>query len=142
MCEHGNTKTLIINDRLVDIDSCILPLVKMFNKNGYETIASCCGHGKIPGNIALADGRFIDIHPNKESWVNQPERIQELEDALTKIHNWTKAYPLEVFPEPDFKKAAEVLMTAGISLDAVSASNMRHVIGRLKDIVENVLKGK
>ena len=56
------------------------------------------------------------------------KRIQELEAALERIDNWAKAYPLKAFPEPDFKKVAEVLKAAGLSLDAVSASNMRHVI--------------
>ena len=69
------------------------------------------------------------------------EQIEQLEDALQKINNWAKAYPLEVFPEPDFKKAADVLKSAGLSLDAISASNMRHVIFGVKDIVEQVLKG-
>ncbi|MCJ7482616.1 MAG: hypothetical protein MUO31_06595 [Thermodesulfovibrionales bacterium] len=62
------------------------------------------------------------------------------EEALRKIDNWAKAYPLEVFPEPDFKKVAEVLKAAGISLDAVSASNMRHVIKGVKGIAEQALK--
>jgi len=70
------------------------------------------------------------------------KRIEELEAALVKIDNWAKAYPLEVFPEPDFKKAAEVLKSAGLTLDAISASNMRHVINGVKDIVEQALKDK
>jgi len=74
--------------------------------------------------------------------VGQVERIQELEAALERIDNWAKAYPLKVFPEPDFKKVAEVLKAAGLSLDAVSASNMRHVITGVKDIVEQALKGE
>ena len=61
-------------------------------------------------------------------------------DALQKIQYWASAYPLDVFPEPDFKKVHEVLKVAGISLDAVSASNMRHVINGVKDIIEQALK--
>jgi hypothetical protein len=70
----------------------------------------------------------------------QAEQIENKKDALVKIQNWAKAYPLEVFPEPDFKKVAEVLKAAGISLDTVSASNMRHVINGVKKIVEQALK--
>lgn len=69
----------------------------------------------------------------------QDRRIQEIEAALTRIDNWAKAYPLKVFPEPDFKEVAQVLKDAGISLDAVSASNMRHVITGIRDIVEQAL---
>lgn len=64
------------------------------------------------------------------------ERIEKLEDSLQKILNWIHAYPLEVFPEPDMKKAAKVLEEAGISLDSISASNMRHVLTGIKDIIE------
>ena len=70
------------------------------------------------------------------------ERIEELEDALRGIDNWAKAYPVDVFPEPDFNKVANVLKSAGLSLDAVSASNMRHVLTGIKAKVENTLKDK
>lgn len=43
------------------IDGCIAPLVEALNAVGLTTIASCCGHGHRPGNIALADGREIII---------------------------------------------------------------------------------
>lgn len=61
-------------------------------------------------------------------------------DALTEIENWTKAYPLEVFPEPDFERARQLLEAGGITLDAVSASNMRHVINGVKGIVDTAMK--
>lgn len=32
------------------------------------------------------------------------------------------------FPEPDFEKAARLLRDGGMTLDAISASNMRHVV--------------
>jgi len=63
-------------------------------------------------------------------------------DALDKLRNWAKAYPLTVFPEPDFEAVRETLKKYGFSLDAVSASNMRHVIKGVSDIVENALKEK
>ena len=56
------------------------------------------------------------------------QRIEELEGALENIIEWSKAYPISVFPEPDFKKAARVLKENGMTLDAISASNMRHVV--------------
>jgi len=96
MCEHGNTKTLIIKDKPVDIDSCIFSMVKMFNENGYETIASCCGHGKIPSSIALTDGRFIDIHPNRESWIKKAERIKELEKIADLAYDLHTKDPLNI----------------------------------------------
>jgi len=55
----------------------------------------------------------------------QCERMQE---ALERIANWSEAYPLASFLEPDLKKARELLEAGGITLDAVSAHCMRHVI--------------
>ena len=57
-------------------DPCIAPLVKALNESdlpavpsrlnadGVRTVASCCGHGKRPGRIALADGRELFILPD------------------------------------------------------------------------------
>ena len=39
-----------------------------------------------------------------------------------------EAYPLDVFPEPDWKRAGDLLRAGGITIDAVSASYMRHVV--------------
>ena len=67
-------------------------------------------------------------------------RVEALESALQRIDNWAKAYPIKAFPEPDFEKAAKVLKAAGQTLDAISASNMRYVLNRVKGIVEQALK--
>ena len=57
------------------------------------------------------------------------------EEAIEHINQWAKAYPLDMFPEPDFEKAREALATVGIALDSVSASNMRHVITKVRDLL-------
>ena len=62
--------------------------------------------------------------------------IEILRDKLYRIKQWAEAYPLNVFPEPDFKKVAKVLKENDLSLDAVSASNMRHVINGVKEIIK------
>ncbi len=75
-----------------------------------------------------------------ETFINllilENKRMEELEEKLEKILLWANAYPLEIFPEPDFKKAAQVLKENGITLDAISASCMRHVINGVKAIIE------
>ena len=55
----------------------------------------------------------------------QYERMQE---ALERIVQWSEAYPLDIFPEPDLAKARQLLEAGGITLDAVTAHCMRHVI--------------
>ena len=70
------------------------------------------------------------------------ERIDKMENALRQIDTWAKAYPLNVYPKPDLKKAAEVLKASGMNLDSISADNMRHVLDGIKDIVREALKEK
>lgn len=60
-------------------------------------------------------------------------------DALEILQEWADAYPISIFPEPDFEKAREALKSAGITLDAISASNMRHVINRVRELVKKGL---
>ena len=48
------------------------------------------------------------------------ERIEELEDMLSKIMQWVNAYPLDIFPKPDFARVAKVLEDNGMTLDAIS----------------------
>jgi len=80
-------------------------------------------------NAALAENEQLEIENAR------------YEKALVEINNWAQAYPLDIFPEPDFAVVNEVLKAAGISLSCVSASNMRHVITRVEKITESALKG-
>jgi hypothetical protein len=59
------------------------------------------------------------------------ESIQANTRLRNEIEKWLQAYPLTQFPEPDFAKAAELLTAGGLTLDAISASNMRHVLHRV-----------
>ena len=52
-------------------------------------------------------------------------------DFLHELDGWERAYPLSAFPEPDMRKAAELLKAGGMTLDAISASNMRHVVSQI-----------
>lgn len=70
------------------------------------------------------------------------DRIDVLEEAMLHIMAWSEAYPLEVFPEPDLKKARTLLEAGGITLDAVSASCMRHVVHGVAEIAKEAMEGK
>jgi hypothetical protein len=67
MCDWNNTIAITIDGKVIDVDSCLVPLVKALNELGIKTIASCCGHGKQPSNIALKDGRELIIAPDYET---------------------------------------------------------------------------
>jgi hypothetical protein len=67
------------------------------------------------------------------------DRIDRMEEALHRIASWAQAYPLEAFPEPsrvDWARARMVLEDSGLSLDRISASNMRHVITQVGKIAD------
>jgi hypothetical protein len=57
-------------------------------------------------------------------------------EKLQRIREWCDAYPLKVFPEPDFEKVRWVLHSNDLSLDAISASNMRHVLDGIRKIID------
>jgi hypothetical protein len=66
----------------------------------------------------------------------------KLVEVMHRIDNWAKAYPLKVFPEltqDNWKQAAEVLKANGLSLDRLSASNMRHVLDEIKEDVKQAI---
>jgi hypothetical protein len=58
------------------------------------------------------------------------------EEKLHRIRQWCNAYPLDIFPEPDLAKAAALLEAGGMTLDAISASNMRHVLDGIRKIID------
>lgn len=74
MCEHG---TPPIQVRLskprsdgrthAPVDACVAPLVQALNDIGFLTTSSCCGHGRRPGIISLADGRELIVMPDWET---------------------------------------------------------------------------
>jgi hypothetical protein len=67
MCRWNDTTIVNINNHPIAIDRCIARLVEVLSEAGLETVASCCGHGKRPSNIALADSREIIIAPDYET---------------------------------------------------------------------------
>ena len=68
--------------------------------------------------------------------------MERLREALEKINDWANAYPLDLFPEPDFKNVRKLLAAGGIPIDVVSASNMRHVVEGVGKIAREALEGE
>lgn len=67
-CDFGTYECQIpmpIKGRRQDIDFCIADIVAALNAANITTVASCCGHGKIPASIVLEDGRELTIIPDK-----------------------------------------------------------------------------
>jgi hypothetical protein len=83
---------------------------------------------------------YKGLNPEKDQWCYNCTMFsylalrawQRRANALhERIVEWSKAYPLDVFPKPDLLKARGLLEQGGMTLDAISADNMRHVVERL-----------
>lgn len=73
--------------------------------------------------------------------VREDER-ENYDTLFDSIKNWCEAYPIDVFPQPDFKKAHEVLKANGMTLDAISASNIKHVITQVQKMIDAAIKAR
>ncbi|MCE5270784.1 hypothetical protein LLH00_05820 [bacterium] len=86
MCKQGEVVVVMLAHTTsrgtthVEVDACIAPLVRALNEGNIQTVASCCGHGRIPGNIALEDGRELMI-------VDRRTREQVMEQLQTEEIN-------------------------------------------------------
>lgn len=72
MCDHGTAPggreaAMTVLDPTTWCDPCIAQIVQALNDGGIRTVASCCGHGAVNGNIALADGRELIIAADYET---------------------------------------------------------------------------
>ena len=47
-------------------------------------------------------------------------KLEAMERGLEEIIQWSEAYPLDVFPEPDFVKARKLLKDGGMTIDGIS----------------------
>ena len=62
-----NQVSMPINGRVQCIDYCIHRIVAALNAGGVNTLASCCGHGRMKGLISLEDGRDLVIQSRTDS---------------------------------------------------------------------------
>lgn len=75
MCKWGDTVRMTVTipahlshtgkdrEKVGGSDRCIAPLVEALNRGGAETVASCCGHGELPGTIILRDDTWLLVMP-------------------------------------------------------------------------------
>lgn len=66
----------------------------------------------------------------------KPKQLEAYEEQHKIFKGFQQAYPLDIFPEiEDWKAVDDALKEKGLSLDRVAASNMRHVITCLVEVV-------
>lgn len=69
-----------VRGRVVEIDRCISHIVAALNAANLTTVASCCGHGIMPGRITLEDGRELLVTTTEEAQA-ACERAHKRSDA-------------------------------------------------------------
>ncbi len=75
----------------------------------------------------------------EDELARKDEQIEKLEDALHKISNWCKAYPLEIADEPtedEWKTAHAIMNQHGWSLTTFVVSGMRRVTNGIAEIAD------
>lgn len=85
MCNftHREAAMVTIRPNVAWCDPCLAGFVRALFDAGFPTVASCCGHGRGPSRIALADGRevviFADMHTADQAIaaVRHAPRIKE-----------------------------------------------------------------
>jgi hypothetical protein len=91
---------------------------------------------------ATGHGDTIEDLLKELEWQIRESERERCDQLLEHIRGWVEAYPLSVFPEPDFGKAHKVLTENGMTLDAIGASNMRHVITQVKEMVDAAIRAR
>jgi hypothetical protein len=70
----------------------------------------------------------------------QRDKALRAELAMLRARYDDGAVSPAVYPEPDLERAAALLAAGGLSLDSVSASNMRHVVEGVSAIARKALR--
>lgn len=74
---YANQALMPINGKVRCIDWCIHHIVAALNAGGVETVACCCGHGKHPGRIDLADGKVLRIEAAGRAAIDEGDALPE-----------------------------------------------------------------
>jgi len=129
-------------------DAMLLGVLRMpieYDGGPLSPIAQLVGRARQAADRIESDAAEIERLRSELAKANEQSELFERGwylrgDALEKLQQWADAYPLAVFPEPDLDKAHELLQAGGMTLDSISASNMRYVIQAMREIVDEGLK--
>lgn len=100
-----------------------------------------CGFIKTTAQELVDFGRCMAAHPVQgvdEQQAKDAALMDALEEFENRLSQWAQAYPTDIFKVPDWNKAHEVLTANGMTLDGISAANMRHVAIKLDELFNPV----
>jgi hypothetical protein len=90
-----------------------------------------------PDSLALMAEHRDDLHVRHRRYPCQ--RGERFEEALQRLLHWSEVYSRDVFPEPDWEKAGELLKAGGKSIDVIRLNCMRRVMERVGQIAREAL---
>jgi len=64
------------------------------------------------------------------------DHIARDSEIKLRLTEWLKCYATDIFPEPDLKKAAELLKANGMTIDSLSAEMGRHVLTKVLEMLD------
>lgn len=134
-------------------DECLLAIDELRplfgSKNGSRTLAEKQQglDNELAARIAALEAEVENLRQSITEWAAEArqmkserdaerQRAEQAEGVLESLRAWALAYPVAVFPEPDFAKAHELLQAGDITLDAISASTMRHTLAMVLSEIE------
>lgn len=123
-----------------DLERLQLDLAFWKSNSAAESKARIASEAREIEAADINEGLAVIVRQWRERAEEAEAKLEKAREALWEIEKWQRAYPLSVFPEPDFDRARELLEAGGITLDAISASNMRHVLDGVGEIVRATLK--
>jgi len=97
------------------------------------------GHGCKPWSKLTKSYQLPYLGDARAAVEAMEDQHERLTNALYEIAQWSDAYPVTVFKKPDLVKARTLLEAGGMTLDAISADAMRHVVEGVGRIAKRAL---
>ena len=84
VCTNQHSVPIPIKGRVRSVDFCLSRMIAALVAGGVETVACCCGHGKMIGNIVLESGEWIGVFRNWQEWGVASEAVKKYRSAKRK----------------------------------------------------------
>jgi len=55
MCNKRRSRKVVVNDKTLHLDSCLVNLIVDLNNNGVTTLGACCGHFRYDKTVIIQD---------------------------------------------------------------------------------------
>ena len=77
MCQKRNTVELLIEEKILRLDSCMREFIKCLLWLNVPTIACCCGHDKYPMTVVVgfAKGKKPVLEIISNTWIDRSRNI-------------------------------------------------------------------